>query len=271
MNKKVAVLLLVFFSVFFALIMPKKTHALRCGAEKPHSAPVLFSAVPADKSITLTWTPAQDPVTYYLLQYGFSKDNFEYGLPNIGGRETTSFTVNYLENGKRYYFRVRAGNDCKPGAFSHTLSAVPGTAPIAKIKIPPNLSLYKKTLGASTSAAIEEQTPTKKVNPQAPVAAAVQGRDICNSACMGGPLLIAETILLLIVFYVSKKTPFIKPGMSVFVPIFLNIFFYKSQNSCSSSNFFCMFFLPLSVILFILIVITQKFRIIQHHAHYQTT
>lgn len=98
-----------------------------CTDSAPGSTAKLTSAVSAGlHSITLTWTDAANPVTYYLLSYGLSSGNYIYGNPNIGGQGTTSYTVGGLNTGTKYYFVVRAGNGCMPGNYSNELSAVPG-------------------------------------------------------------------------------------------------------------------------------------------------
>jgi len=96
-----------------------------CSDQPPGGAPRLISAVPGPNSVTLTWEKAPDPVTYYLVAYGVESGSYIYGNPNVGGRETTSYTVGNLSGGTRYYFVVRAGNGCAPGPFSNEVSAVP--------------------------------------------------------------------------------------------------------------------------------------------------
>jgi hypothetical protein len=49
----------------------------------------------------------------------------QYGNPNVGGSDTTFYTVNSLSRGTTYYFKVKAINDCMPGDYSNTLSAAP--------------------------------------------------------------------------------------------------------------------------------------------------
>jgi len=44
-----------------------------------------------------------------------------FGNPNIGNSETTEYTVKSLSGGKKYYFKVRAGNGCMPGDFSNEI------------------------------------------------------------------------------------------------------------------------------------------------------
>lgn len=96
-----------------------------CTDPAPSSAPILLSAVPGINSVTLTWSPAVDPVSYYLVAYGTTSGIYQYGNPNVGGKGTTSYTVTNLSGGVPYYFVVRAGNGCTPGPFSNELSANP--------------------------------------------------------------------------------------------------------------------------------------------------
>lgn len=94
-----------------------------CVDSKPESAPKLLSASANGKNqVTLTWSKAADPVTYYLVAYGTKSGKLEFGNPNVGGKNATSYTVKGLENGKTYFFKVRAGNHCMPGEFSNELS-----------------------------------------------------------------------------------------------------------------------------------------------------
>jgi len=96
-----------------------------CSDALPGGAPTLTSAVGGVNSATLTWTPATDPVSYYLIAYGTSSGNYQFGNPNIGGKGTTLYTISGLSGGVTYYFVVRAGNGCAPGTFSNELTATP--------------------------------------------------------------------------------------------------------------------------------------------------
>lgn len=93
-----------------------------CNDSKPKSAPRLISAqIIGRNNALLTWTKAENPVTYYLIAFGRKSGVMEYGVPNAGGQETTNYTINGLSTGAIYYFKVRAGNNCMPGDFSNEL------------------------------------------------------------------------------------------------------------------------------------------------------
>jgi hypothetical protein len=127
--------LLIFFAVQVPVFaqtetpMPTPTPT-GCWDPAPGGSVELKTASPSGThDITLTWTEATDPVSYYLLSYGLAAGQYIYGNPNIGGQGTTTYTVGGLTTGKKYYFVVRAGNGCTPGTFSDELSAIAGEIP----------------------------------------------------------------------------------------------------------------------------------------------
>ena len=95
-----------------------------CTDTIPASSPSITSLVSGSNSMGVNFSPASDPVSYYALEYGTKSGEYVYGASNIGGKETRSYTVNLLSPGRRYYFRVRAGNGCMIGPWSTEKSAV---------------------------------------------------------------------------------------------------------------------------------------------------
>jgi len=131
-----------------------------CKDQSPGGSVRLTSATPIGAhSIKLTWTEASNPVSYYLLSYGVESGQYIYGNPNVGGQGTTTYTVNGLATGKRYYFIVRAGNGCAPGSFSNELSAVAGS------NITPISSSTPKPTRTPTSTQVPTQNIVQKTIP----------------------------------------------------------------------------------------------------------
>ena len=95
-----------------------------CTATKPVSAPTITNTTSGENSVTLTWSKAGNPVTKYLIAYGTKSGSIEYGNPNVGNENTTSYTIKGLSGGTRYYFKVKAINDCTPGDWSNEVSAI---------------------------------------------------------------------------------------------------------------------------------------------------
>lgn len=120
--------------------------AATCNDSKPGSAPTLISVTTGTNSVKLIWTAALNPVSYYLITYGTSTGVQTWGNPNVGGSGTTNYTVNGLSGGTKYYFKVRAGNGCKPGDYSNELSATPDGVFVAE----PATGFTEGVLGIST-------------------------------------------------------------------------------------------------------------------------
>jgi hypothetical protein len=135
-----------------------------CANIKPGSAPTLFSALGGVNDVTLRWTDAADPLTYYLITYGTKPGAQTYGNPNIGGKGTTGYTVSGLSGGITYYFQVRAGNGCAPGDFSNEISAT--TQGAATATETPAEGFAPGVKGASTDLT---PTPTPSTTPTSAV------------------------------------------------------------------------------------------------------
>ena len=85
--------------------------------------PWLYSANANDgNSVTIRFTNWQSPVDYFTFEYGTEPGIYQFGVSDIGGKDTTSYTINSLNPNKTYYFRVRTGNGCATGSWSNEIS-----------------------------------------------------------------------------------------------------------------------------------------------------
>ncbi|CAN5318145.1 hypothetical protein BH10PAT1_BH10PAT1_4000 [soil metagenome] len=81
-----------------------------CTATTP-SNPIVTSVVRKPTSAILTWTTVT-MADHYMIFYGSDPSKFEFGVPNTGN--VTTYTINALNPKLKYYFDVRAVNDCAP-------------------------------------------------------------------------------------------------------------------------------------------------------------
>jgi hypothetical protein len=101
--------------------------AERCEDEAPNAAPELFQIDVTDTSATLYINPHGNPFDRVYISYwreGEPEDQFgvEYLVPDYDGG-VLSFTIQDLEPGTTYSFKVRLGNGCAPGPWSNTMKA----------------------------------------------------------------------------------------------------------------------------------------------------
>lgn len=85
--------------------------------------PWLYSANANDgSSVTIRFTNWQSPVNHFALEYGTEPGNYQFGVSNIGEKDTNSYTIRSLSANKTYYFRIRTGNGCAVGSWSNEIS-----------------------------------------------------------------------------------------------------------------------------------------------------
>lgn len=157
--------------------------ALVCNDTAPGSAPAITNVTTGNNSVTLTWTKAADPVSYYLIAYGTTPGNYQFGNPNVGN--VTTYTINGLSGGQTYYFAVRAVNGCKPGPFSNEVS-----------NIVPGGILGGPAVGFS-SGVLGTNDPSK-----------TSGIDISKaicSQCLWWPILLGDLLVLVGWYYYARR------------------------------------------------------------------
>jgi flagellar basal body-associated protein FliL len=138
-----------------------------CNYNAP-GAPQLTSAVAnGDNQITLTWTDASDPVSYYLISYGLTSGQYIYGNPNVGNQGTTSYTVGNLAAGTTYYFAVKAVNGCTPSSASNEVSATTTGGVVAATPTPATADTTSDNNNQNVTAPTDTPTPEPTVQPTA--------------------------------------------------------------------------------------------------------
>ena len=206
-----------------------------CNDQKPGSAPILVSAISGTNNVTLNWNKAIDPVSYYLVAYGISPNNNSYGNPNVGDKNTTSYTVSNLSGSITYCFIVRAGNGCTPGDFSNQICTTPlgGTINGIANSFAPNV------LGVSTpSAGLAAQKPGE-----------IKGAEtvaVCQN-CVWWPMILAEAVLLLLYRKYRKKW-----WPSLLLPVAAYLLFRYFNRHCYLPDTFCRYFLVIDAGVFLL-------------------
>lgn len=230
-----------------------------CSDTPPSTAPILTSAVAGVNSVTLTWTSAGEPVSYYLIAYGTNPGSYQYGNPNVGGKGTTSYTVTGLSGGTTYYFVVRAGNGCAPGPFSNELTSTPGGGFLAGIPA----GFAPGILGISTP----EGRLTPKISPSSKIKATPKSGQIkgektsatCQN-CHWWQIFLAEIILLSGYYFLILKRYRVKKLVLIasLIPILTYLIFLRFNKNClvnlifiQSAAFFCHSFWLVNLLVFI--------------------
>ncbi|MDO8610676.1 MAG: fibronectin type III domain-containing protein [bacterium] len=228
-----------------------------CNDTKPGNVPVLQSVLAGVNSVTLNWSEANDPVSYYLVAYGVSPNNNTYGNPNVGGRGTTSYTVNYLSGGSTYCFIVRAGNGCKPGDFSNEICTTTEGGFVTE----PAEGFNPGVLGVATEEA-KITTPEGKLNETK----GAKTVNICLK-CIWWQILLGEIIALFVYFKIihSKIKERKYTIFTVTIPLLTYVIYFILNKSCfsnfftSNSNiFFCKYFMLIDTIIITTFVLIKK-------------
>ena len=137
-----------------------------CHSSTPLNFPKNLKATPGQNSVTLNWDETDDIFSYYLISYSTEKHASTFASANIGGRGTTSFTINNLSANDIYYFKIRIGNLCAQGPFSEIVSATPNGQ---QLLVSPFSSSRPAILGQNSSLApiprsLKASTATKCFN-----------------------------------------------------------------------------------------------------------
>lgn len=94
-----------------------------CNDPKPATPSNLTAKWLDSTQVLLNWNQVPEPLSYYLIAYGPSADNYLWGNPNIG--KNNSYIVGSLDSRNQYCFYVQAQNGCTPGDRSNIVCLSP--------------------------------------------------------------------------------------------------------------------------------------------------
>ena len=118
-----------------------------CTASQPAS-PIITSIVRKPTTAILKWTAVAN-ADHYLIFFGTKPGSQEFGVPNTGN--VTTYTINALNPKLKYYFDVRAVNDCMPSNPSNNPGQVLGARTTALAATGSDLALPRLIFGIITA------------------------------------------------------------------------------------------------------------------------
>lgn len=136
----------------FSLSAASAAKAPTCSATPPYDKPNLFQINSRSNSATLYFTPIRDNISYYFIAYGYTPGDIRFGTSfNMGSYDgVIDYTVNMLNPGETYYFKVRGGNGCATGEWGNTLSATTTASGSASTRVSYASSTATSWASAST-------------------------------------------------------------------------------------------------------------------------
>ena len=102
-----------------------------CVEDSPVTAPDLFQIQSIDTVSTLYFAPPRGIYNSFVIRYGISKDFMSHSVSfdHRFSHGVLSYSINNLLPNTKYYFQVRAFNNCQPGLWSNILETTTTTIP----------------------------------------------------------------------------------------------------------------------------------------------
>lgn len=113
-----------------------------CNKDKPGlKTPQIYSGYSnTPTSITINFTPSDEPYDHYGIEYGTKPNTYTWGLTNIGDKTIRSYTINLLKPNTTYYIRLQARNGCTGGDWGNEIAVT------TKSLISPKLQAYQEEI-----------------------------------------------------------------------------------------------------------------------------
>ncbi len=130
-----------------------------CTLQAPSSIPNVFQIQSSANSAKLYFTPTGGNTTGYTISYGRTADAQDYSV-NFDSTDNSgaqTYTINDLTQNTIWYFKIRANNNCAPGAYSSVSSA--------STVSPSTPNLLQKIFSSQTLKPVSEVRKVKIVTP----------------------------------------------------------------------------------------------------------
>lgn len=186
-------------------------------------APTGFYVVDNNGSATLHWNQTTSGHTGYLIAFGTSPGNYQYGAPDIGNND--HYTVRGLTPNAQYCFYVRSLNGCMPGERSPEYCINPGSNIVAANIAPEGFQ--PGVLGVTTEENISNENSNLTTNQDT---GEILGETITTCQKQWLPLLFLLAFLINFIL-ISRFSPnwfilLLIPAITLFIDYIL------SKNSC---------------------------------------
>ena len=99
----------IFMAVLVGIFSPAVAFAAPCTVSAPSN--VSASPGPQDGQVILRWNTVPN-IARYTLVYGTESNKYIHGALNIGNQNVSSYTVNSLNPGTKYFFKIGAVKEC---------------------------------------------------------------------------------------------------------------------------------------------------------------
>ncbi len=223
----------------------------KCTNSYPLSPTNLIANANADGSVTLNWSNTLSDHTGYLIAFGTSSGDYQYGAPDVGN--VTNYTVKSLTPGAQYCFYVRSLNGCMPGERTPEYCINPGSNIVATNVAPEGFR--PGVLGVTTDA----ETPSITSSSDKSSSGQVLGESQTTCQKQWLPLLFLLAFLINFIL-ISRFSP--NWLTLLLIPTITLIFdYYLSKNSCCyGQKWLCTYYWVGNILSFLIPSVLSKKR-----------
>ncbi|MCW1948850.1 MAG: fibronectin type III domain-containing protein [Candidatus Shapirobacteria bacterium] len=216
------------------------------------SAPTGFYATEySGGSVTLHWNHTVSDHSGYLIAFGTSPGNYQYGAPNIGNDD--HYTVRGLTPNAQYCFYVRSLNGCMPGERTPEYCINPGSNIIAANTTPDGFQ--PGVLGVTT----DNQSSDETTDGTDKNVGEILGESVAVCQKQWLPLLFLLAFLINFIV-ISRFSPnwfvlFLFPAITLLID-----YIFSKNNCCYGQKWLCNYYWIGNILSFLIPLILSKKR-----------